>query len=560
MTGIARKGAVVAIISDVDDDVATALATCLGTRGIDAQVAASAPESATAIVFLGGLRANIDDERALAICRDAFAAARAFAAYGNEHGGAFITVQDTGGDFGLRGSERAILGGLAGLAKTADLEWPLASVKAIDLERGERTADQLAAAITDELLQGGPEIEVGLRASGRRTTLRSQLSDPGAKELPPMSVLVCSGGARGVTAATLIALAERHDAPPKIALLGRTTLEDDPADCVGIEGEANLKRALMLAAKARGEMIKPAEVGSRVRRIIARREIRHTVDALRAAGSEADYFSTDVSDVASVGRTLQSVRKQWGPIDAIIHGAGVVADKTIAEKTDEQFNRVISPKVDGLHALLAATQGDPITTLILFSSVAARTGNVGQCDYAIANEILNKMAAREQRRRPECLVKSLNWGPWEAGMVTPALKSYFESHGVPLIPLVTGATMLIDELASTDPSIELVLGGEPKRASISGESQERSVLVHIDAKTHPHLADHAIDNTVVLPMVQVIEWFTRAAEAMNPSKLVRSCRSVRVLRGVTLERFHAGGDTLLLQCKIGRASRSEERR
>jgi hypothetical protein len=555
LTGIAREGAVVAIIADANDAVAQALAETLRTRGVDAAVATQVPATATAVVFVGGLRAEIDDDGAIDVCRQAFVAARDFAPYASEHGGAFVTVQDTGGDFGLRGSERALLGGLAGLTKTADLEWPLTSVKAIDLERAGRNADALATAVAEELLRGGPEIEVGLRADGSRTTLCSQpaalCSQPAAvskRELPPMSVLVCSGGARGVTAATLIALAKRYDAPPKIALLGRTALEDEPADCAGIDGEANLKRALMLAAKARGESVKPATIGTRVRGIIARREIRATLAALRAAGSDAAYYATDVSDVSSVRTALTAVREAWGPITAIVHGAGVVADKTIADKTDEQLERVLAPKVAGARALLDATRDDPIDTLIMFSSVAARTGNVGQCDYAMANEMLNKLAAREQRRRPECLVKSLNWGPWEGGMVTPALKSYFESHGVPLIPLETGAQMLLDELASGDPNIEIVLGGAPRRAAIAGEAGTQSLLIRVDAETDPHLIDHAIDGQVVLPLVQVLEWFTRAAEALHPGKVVTCCKRVRVLRGVALTRFHDGGHSLLLRC------------
>ena len=45
-------------------------------------------------------------------------------------------------------------------------------------------------------------------------------------------------------------------------------------------------------------------------------------------------------------------------------------------------------------------------------------------------------------------------------MVTPSLRSHFESMGVSLIPLHQGARMLVDEVRSpqTD-QVELVLGG-----------------------------------------------------------------------------------------------------
>ncbi|MEZ4237656.1 MAG: hypothetical protein R3F59_16215 [Myxococcota bacterium] len=123
------------------------------------------------------------------------------ASYGGR-GGLLLTVQDTGGDFGLSGSDRAEFGGLAGLAKTAAQEWPNASCKALDVDRGDRSDADVARAIVDELLRGGPEPEVGLRASGERLALRSvptALSAAGAA-IGPDTVVVATGGARGVTA------------------------------------------------------------------------------------------------------------------------------------------------------------------------------------------------------------------------------------------------------------------------------------------------------------------------------------------------------------------------
>ena len=108
--------------------------------------------------------------------------------------------------------------------------------------------------------------------------------------------------------------------------------------------------------------------------------------------------------------------------------------------------------------------------LCLFSSVAARGGNTGQADYAMANEVLNKVAVSERvRRGGNCVVKSLGWGPWAGGMVGPGLEAHFAAMGVPLIPLDEGARLLVAELASPQvDEVELVIGGaamlEPRRS------------------------------------------------------------------------------------------------
>src|SRR6185437_11468946 len=206
--------------------------------------------------------------------------------------------------------------------------------------------------------------------------------------------------------------------------------------------------------------LSPGELGAAVARISANREIRATLDALRAAGSEVRYAPVDVQDEPGLRALLDEVRRAWGPITGVVHGAGVLADKLIAEKTPEQFDRVFDTKVLGLRALLAATAGDPLRFVAMFSSVAARTGNLGQCDYAMANEVLNKVAASLRRASGGSLVaKSIGWGPWEGGMVTPSLKARFDQMGVALIPLAEGARRFVAELEGSPGEIEAVVGG-----------------------------------------------------------------------------------------------------
>jgi len=147
----------------------------------------------------------------------------------------------------------------------------------------------------------------------------------------------------------------------------------------------------------------------------------------------------DVTSADKVNRTLDQVRLDLGPVAALIHGAGILQDRLIVDKDIETFDQVFDTKVKGMHNLLHATRKDPLRYLILFSSVSARFGNAGQSDYAMANEVLNKIAQAESMGRPNCKVTAINWGPWEGGMVSPALQRVFEQRGVGLIPAQIGA-------------------------------------------------------------------------------------------------------------------------
>src|SRR5207248_4552223 len=131
-------------------------------------------------------------------------------------------------------------------------------------------------------------------------------------------------------------------------------------------------------------------------------------------------------------------------------GAGVLADRRIEDQTDAQFADVYTTKVAGLRAVLDAVGDDDLRALALFSSSTGRFGRAGQVAYAAANEALNKLARREARRRPGCRVVAVNWGPWDGGMVTPALRGLFAAEGIGLIPLAAGARHLLREITATD--------------------------------------------------------------------------------------------------------------
>ena len=158
--------------------------------------------------------------------KDAFALAKYLApnliASAGDGGAIFATVTRLDGAFGLKRNQmhHPIQGGLAGLAKTAAIEWEDVCCHAIDIAPDWSDKPAIASAIVKEVMSPGP-IEIGLDADRRCTlSLETEPRPAGSINLNQEDVVVISGGARGVTAAAALALA-RHTGT-KLVLLGRS--------------------------------------------------------------------------------------------------------------------------------------------------------------------------------------------------------------------------------------------------------------------------------------------------------------------------------------------------
>ncbi|MEG8184594.1 SDR family NAD(P)-dependent oxidoreductase [Nocardia terpenica] len=514
--------------------IAELLAKELADAGIDALTAASHIAEVGSLIHLGTLGTETTVDEAMIADRNAFRLARTFASERTLGPGVFVTVQDTGGDFGESGVARSLTG-LAALARTAAREWPDVTVKAIDCDTSGRTDRNIARVIARELLDGGTSTDVGLPAHGSRTVLETVVlppiaaSGPGVpgKGIGPHSVIVASGGARGVTAAAIRALAE--DSAPRLVLIGRTPLTDEPAWLRNADGETSVRNAVIEHLRACGESLDPRRIRRDTVAALANKEIHETIRALEIAGSPVRYVTTDVTDTEAVRSALADIRADWGPITGLVHGAGVLADKAIRNKNDEQFERVYETKVGGLRSLLAAVDEDPLELLCVFSSIAACYGNAGQCDYAMANEVVTQLAAAEQRGREGCLVRVIAWGPWDGGMVDKSLAAHFRAAGMPLIPPASGAQAFIEELCEdAGPRCVVRAAEHPDHScGLGGE-------IVLTARDHTYLFDHRIGGIPVVPVAMVLEWFTGVARATVPGESV-ILRDLEVLSKIALD-------------------------
>ena len=561
--------------------IADSMTEQLRALGYEASVVEELPEQCTTAVLLEGLRTFSSQEEAIAVNRRVFMQAKRIAKHFMQQGGYFITVQDTGGQFAFTSTfpHQVWAAGISGLVKTIALEWPSVQAKAIDLQRADQTAQRLATRLVQEILYGGSEQECGLLADGRRMTLKTQCLSassfyedshayrPGASSLQnsychplnKQAVCLVTGGGRGITAACLLALADH--VPLRFVLLGRTDIQVEPTWTQTAKTEIELKKTLFDHYTTKKVSTTPQQINQESQHILAMREILHVQNSLIAKGSEVHYQSIDILDAASVQQVLSQVRSKWGEISALIHGAGVLADKWIVDKTQEQFDKVFNTKVLGLKNLLAHTAEDPLTLMVFFSSVAARYGNKGQCDYAMANEVLNKVAQQQQRIRKDCRVKAINWGPWESGMVTAELKKQFVQRGITVLSIKEGSQQFVEEAyLNSVPAVEVVIGGNAAEqtqhtksnaiAKSSDASDNRApFMVMVDAQSHPYLKDHAIEGVPVLPASVALTWFVQAVEPYCSDFTELVGYDFQVLKGIRLHHFYQQPQKFLIHCE-----------
>jgi len=278
----------------------------------------------------------------------------------------------------------------------------------------------------------------------------------------PGEPVVITGGARGITAAVAGDLAARWR--PTLLLVGNSPHPgpDDPPDLAGRADPAEIKARLFDRLNRPGGPTPagPAEVERAYQALRRGREIRANLARFRDLGAAAEYAAADVRDGDALGRVLSGWRDRHGPPVGLIHGAGVIHDKLLRDKTPEAFDRVLGTKLDG--ALNLARLADPsaLRFAAFFSSVAGRFGNRGQADYAAANEALNKLALWLDRRWP-CRVVSVLWGPWSGVGMVSDLEAHLGRQGLGLIPPEQGRSRLADELVAGEKGeVEVIVGGD----------------------------------------------------------------------------------------------------
>ncbi len=447
---------------------------------------------------------------------------------GNKDKAIFVTVSRLDGKFGidgLNGKSDPMSGGLAGLSKTAHHEWSEVKCKAIDYDVSSKNISKITPHIIEELFCEGP-VEVGVSEKGSiGLELLSANSDKKVTSLSLSKddVVIVTGGARGVTAESAMAVVKKWQ--PTLAILGRSPEPThEPEWLKPLTDEGAIKRAIIGQSKKK---MLPKDVQAQYRSIVNNREVLTNLERFKTEGATVVYRSVDIRNEKEVTKVIKDITQNFGAVRGLIHGAGVLADRLIEDKTEEQFDLVYSTKVVGQLALLAALKNEDLKFIAMFSSSTGRYGRKGQIDYAVANEVLNKIAQQQSLERKNCRVVSVNWGPWNGGMVTSELKTVFEQENIGLIPLKAGGDLLVREISlngGRHPA-EIVVFGPNTKITSHVKQRKQSPQAHtyttalerkLTIDEYPFLTSHAFNGNGVLPMSIMVEWMGHSAIHGNP--------------------------------------------
>lgn len=363
--------------------------------------------------------------------------------------------------------------GLRGLFRTVAREYPELVARLVDLRDASPSA--VADAVVAEAVAPDRTPVVLRTAAGRHGfelveaplgALGSTGAGPagdGAAEAAALgldrdSVVLLAGGARGITAQFAAALARA--ARCRLELLGRTPAPDGPeaADTAAARTPAELRAALAARGGSR-----PTEINRAAELLLAQREITATLAELTALGGRPRYRSVDFREPGAVLQAVKEIHAEHGRLDGVVHAAGVIEDRLVAEKSAESFQRVYGTKATGADALLTALEELPAAPAftVLFGSISAVLGNRGQVDYAAANDALETLGAAFAARTGHRAV-TVHWGPWapaagHAGMVGVELAREYARRGIRLIDPEEGTAALLRELAWGEESATAVV-------------------------------------------------------------------------------------------------------
>jgi 3-oxoacyl-[acyl-carrier protein] reductase len=110
------------------------------------------------------------------------------------------------------------------------------------------------------------------------------------------------------------------------------------------------------------------------------------MEAIRAAGGQAEAATVDVADAAAIEALVAGTLERHGRIDVLVNNAGITKDQLLLRMKRADWDAVIATNLTAAFALTQAALKPMVRQksgrIICISSVVGQGGNAGQANYA----------------------------------------------------------------------------------------------------------------------------------------------------------------------------------
>jgi acyl transferase domain-containing protein/acyl carrier protein len=192
-----------------------------------------------------------------------------------------------------------------------------------------------------------------------------------------------------------------------------------------------------------------------------------TMRKIEQLGAQVTTASVDITDVDQLKTWLsRHIREGGRPVRGIVHAAGSVDDRLLANMTEADFTTVMAPKITGARVLHDTFHDHDLEFFVMFGSAGSVIASPGQGNYAAANAFLDAFAHYRQAQGLPAL--TIGWGPWSVGMVEELkLEKIYAQRGIELITPAAGARIL-DRLINQKTANVIAISADWMRARRAG--------------------------------------------------------------------------------------------
>ena len=321
------------------------------------------------------------------------------------------------------------------------------------------TADEMAQKTMDEVLHGDMRLMIGTRGGERTTILSVPVRlDKSVKNVDLTGkTVIFTGSGRGIGAMLSQKIAAQYHS--KIIVLDIIEIQEKtPFWAKMNQAElAMLKKQLWEDLKADPtQRATPVLLERAFGRIKDSITLYNNLQKLRELGSEVEYYHCDVLNSSMVKEVCTKIKAKNGKVDGLIHFAGLERSKLIYDKDPAEYYRIFDVKATSFASFLANNIVREGGFFAFASSIAGKYGNLGQSDYASANDYLAKSAfsLTNQGYRAVAIAMSAYKN---VGMgIRAGVETFLRSNGVDFVDPEDGMQIFLDEIVyGTVPEIVL---------------------------------------------------------------------------------------------------------